>query len=50
MVYDVFDAMGARTDRVRLPIRSTIVGFGANAIYVAELNEDDVPRLRKYAL
>jgi hypothetical protein len=50
VVYDVFDAVGARADRIRLPARSTIVGFGAKAIYVSELDADDVPRLRKYAL
>lgn len=50
VVYDVFDERGARTDRIELPERSRIIGFGPNAIYVAERNADDLPTLRKYRL
>jgi hypothetical protein len=47
-VYDVFDRRGARVDRVAFPPRSRVVGFGATTVYVAELDEDDVPRLGRY--
>lgn len=50
VVYDVFDERGARADRIELPERSRIIGFGANAIYVAERDADDLPTLRKYKL
>jgi hypothetical protein len=49
-VYDVFDRKGARVDRVAFPARSRVVGFGASAVYAAELDADDVPRLTKYRL
>lgn len=50
VVYDVFDARGERTDRIELPVRSRIIGFGPSALYVAERDADDLPRLRKYPL
>lgn len=46
VTYDVFDATGARTDRVAFPAGSRVVGFGAAAVYVREGAAD----LRKYAL
>jgi hypothetical protein len=49
-VYDVFDRRGARVDRVVFPGRSRVVGFGPTSVYVAELDEDDVPKLRRYRL
>jgi len=49
-VYDVFDRAGARVDRVAFPARSKVVGFGPTSVYVAELDEDDVPKLRRYRL
>ena len=50
VVYDVFDRRGARVDRVALPARSRVVGFGPSALFVAELDEDDLPHLKKYRL
>ena len=49
-LYDVFDRIGTRVDRVALPARSHVVGFGPSAVFVAELDDDDLPRLRKYGL
>ncbi len=50
-VYDVIDARGERVDRLRFPARTSIVGFGANnTVYVARLDEDDVPTLEKYSI
>lgn len=39
-VYDVFDATGARVDRVQLPPATALVGFGNGRIYVAREDED----------
>jgi sugar lactone lactonase YvrE len=50
VVYDVFDGSGVRIDRVELPARSRVVGFGTRAVYVNERDADDLPHLRKYAL
>src|SRR5215213_3589860 len=50
VVYDVFDRRGARVDRIALPAWSRIVGFGSPSLFAAELNEDDLPTLRKYRL
>jgi hypothetical protein len=49
-VYDVFDRSGARVDRIALPPRARVVGFGPTAVYAAELDADDIPHLRKYRL
>ena len=50
VVYDVFDPRGARVDRVMFPARAHVVGFGPKSVYVAELDEDDLPHLRKLSL
>jgi hypothetical protein len=42
LVYDVFDRRGVRVDRVQLPPRTTLAGFGATAIYLARADEDDL--------
>lgn len=49
-VYDIFDSRGMRTDRIELPARSRIIGFGPSSIYVSERDADDLPTLRKYAM
>jgi hypothetical protein len=50
VVYDIFDRRGTRVDRVALPVRSRVVGFGPSAVFVAELDDDDLPHLKKYRL
>lgn len=49
-LYDVFDGNGARVDRIAFPGRSHVVGFGPSAVFVAELDDDDLPQLKKYRL
>jgi len=41
-VYDVFDRRGVRVDRVQLPLRTTLAGFGAGSLYLARADEDDL--------
>jgi hypothetical protein len=48
VIYDVFDERGARVDRVELPVRSRVIGFGAAAIYVNERDAAGQPALKKY--
>jgi hypothetical protein len=50
VIYDVFDQRGVRADRIQLPARHRIVGFGKRAVYAVELDEDDVPHIRKFTL
>ena len=49
-VYDVFDGKGERVDRVELPARNRVVGFGPGSIYTAERDERGTASLRKYKL
>jgi hypothetical protein len=39
-LYDIFDANGARIDRVTLPAGSKLAGFGVGRIYVTREDED----------
>jgi len=50
VIYDVFDQKGMRLDRVQLPSRHHVVGFGRRALYAVELDDDDVPHIHKFAL
>ena len=49
-VYDVFDGTGERVDRVELPARNRVVGFGLASIYAVERDEKGAVSLRKYKL
>ena len=49
-IYDVFDGKGERVDRVELPPRSRVVGFGPGSIYAAERDDQGAVSLRKYLL
>lgn len=49
-IYDVFDAGGRRVDRVAFGPRRHVVGFGAHAVYVSRLDDDDLPHLEKYRM
>ncbi len=46
--FDVLDAAGKRIAQVLLPKSAALAGFGASAVYLAEKDENDVIRLRKY--
>jgi hypothetical protein len=46
--YDVIDRAGNLVERVVLPKKARLVGFGNNAVYVARVDEDDLQYLQKY--
>jgi hypothetical protein len=46
-IYDVFDATGARVDRVTMPADSRVIGFGPGSVLVREGNLKNAS-LRKY--
>ncbi len=50
VLYDVFNRKGERVDRIELPPRSRIIGFGANAIFVVERDEAGILSLHRYTL
>ena len=51
LTYDVISQSSGLTMRVALPLKSRIVGFGANGvIYVAHTDDDDLQHLRRYRL
>jgi hypothetical protein len=49
-IYDVFDGKGDRVDRVELPARNRVVGFGQGTIYAAERDDHGAVSLRKYSV
>lgn len=46
--FDVIDRAGNAVQKVVLPKRSRLLGFGNGAVYVARLDEDDLQYLQKY--
>lgn len=46
--YDIVDRGGNVVQRVVLPKRHRLLGFGNNAVYVARLDEDDLQYLQKH--
>jgi hypothetical protein len=50
VLYDVFNRRGERVDRIELPPRSRVVGFGANSVFVVERDEAGTPSLHRYSL
>lgn len=49
-VFDVFDATGTVVERVAIPARTRLVGFGAGTVYLARSDEDDLQYLERYRL
>jgi hypothetical protein len=47
---DVFDRRGTLIGKVTLPKDRRIVGFGANSVYMARTDSDDMQWLERYAL
>lgn len=47
--YDLIDGSGRVVERVLLPKRSRVVGFGNGVVYVARNDEDDLQYLQRYA-
>lgn len=48
--YDVIDGAGKVIERVMLPPRSTIIGFGKSAMYTLRLDEDDLQYLQRHTM
>jgi hypothetical protein len=46
--FDVIDRAGNLAQRVVLPKRARLLGFGNGAVYVARLDEDDLQYIQKY--
>jgi hypothetical protein len=46
--FDVIDRAGNLVQRVILPKRARLVGFGNNAVYITRLDEDDLQYLQKH--
>lgn len=46
--YDVIDRAGNVVQRVVLPKKARLLGFGNNAVYIARLDEDDLQYLQKH--
>jgi hypothetical protein len=46
--YDVIDRAGTVVQRVVLPARARLVGFGNNSVYIARLDQDDLQYLQKH--
>ena len=49
-LYDVIDGSGKLFERVELPPRTKLVGFGAKSIYLVRFDQDDLQYLQRYAL
>ena len=49
-LYDIVDGRGRLVERVELPARTKLVGFGSNAVYVVRLDEDDLQYLQRHPL
>jgi hypothetical protein len=48
--YDLLNADGAVVDAIKLPPRTQLLGFGANALYTARWDEDDLMYIRRHPL
>lgn len=49
-VFDVFDAAGRVVERIAIPARTRLVGFGAGSVYLARSDADDLQYLERYRL
>jgi hypothetical protein len=47
---DVFDGRGTLIGKVTIPRDRRIVGFGANSVYMAKTDGDDLQWLERYSL
>ena len=45
--FDVFDAVGRVVERVALPKRTRLMGFGAGVVYLARTDDDDLVWLQR---
>ena len=49
-LYDIIDGQGKVFERVELPQRTKLVGFGAKTLYIVRLDEDDLQYLQRHPL
>jgi hypothetical protein len=49
-LYDVIGGDGRLLERVELPPRTKLIGFGAKSVYVIRLDQDDLQYLQRYTL
>lgn len=46
--YDTFNAQGAHTGKVTVPVRSQVIGFGRGTVYLVRLDADELQYLERY--
>jgi len=49
-LYDIISANGKLFERVELPPRTKLVGFGAKSVYLVRLDQDDLQYLQRHVL
>jgi hypothetical protein len=49
-LYDIIDRNGRLVERVQLPARHKLVGFGRESVYLVRLDDDDLQYLGRYPL
>ena len=49
-MYDILDRTGRLSERVQLPPRSRIVGFGSGSIYLVRVDDVDLEHLYRVAM
>lgn len=49
-LFDIINGSGVLVERVELPARTKLVGFGANSVYLVRLDDDDLQYLQRHAL
>jgi hypothetical protein len=49
-LYDIVNANGRLVERVQLPARTKLVGFGAKSVYVVRMDDDDLQYLQRYPI
>lgn len=48
--YDVLDATGKVVQRVALPVRTRVVGFGSGVVYAVRSDEDDLQYVQRFRM
>ena len=49
-MYDIFDGSGRLAERIALPARTRLAGFGRGVVYLARTDDDDLIWLSRYRL
>ncbi len=49
-LYDIINGKGVLVERVELPPRTKLIGFGSNAVYLVRFDADDLQYLQRHAL